>query len=254
MEGSKHIVEVRLQSRSKSLSRIAANMPSKNRASRSNVRHCVPLFLNTRLFSSNFRRGVVRTDKTYVDLEDLLCIMFAPEQAKRLLTLWKNKCSAGDLKRLIHSKVPVFADRVRPTDISLVKWIRCDDETSRPGRSRIACSSIGMCTILSLIKNSRQNHELESAIHYFHSISLSGCSLDVMFNDNSAVETQNLPETLLKLTRLPYKPLVNWELCSESLNSCQLTECTRTTDAMHGVDDAQSALSINSTQIAFFIE
>lgn len=198
----------------------------------------------------------MRTDKRYVDLEDLLCIMFAPEQAKRLLTLWKNKCSAGDLKRLIRSKASVFADRVRPTDISLVKWIRCDDQTSRPGRSRIACSSIGMCVILSLIKNSRQNHELESAIHYFHSMSLSGCSLDVIFNDNSAVETHNLPEALLKLTSLPYKPLVNWELCSESLNSCQLTECTRMTDGMHGMngmdgmDDAHSTLSMNSTQIA----
>jgi len=218
-------------------------MPRKNRASRSNIKHCVPLFLNTRLFSSNFRRGVVRTDKTYVDLEDLLCVMFAPEQAKRLLTLWKNKCGAGDLKRMIRSKSPVFADRVLPVDISLVKWIRSDDQASRPGRSRIACSSIGICTILSLIKNSRQNPELESAIHYFNSASLSGYSLDVIFDDNSALETESLPETLLKLTRLPYKPLLNWELCSESLHSAQLAESTR-------MDDTLSTLSMNSTQIS----
>ena len=65
------------------------------RKSRSNVRHAIPRILNARLFSDNFRSNLVRTDGTYIDLEDLFNLLFSAEYAKRLLSTWRCKCNGG---------------------------------------------------------------------------------------------------------------------------------------------------------------
>ena len=224
-------------------------MPAKIRKSRSNVRHSIPLALNSRLFCYNFRRTVVRTDKTYIDVEDLLNLIFAPEQARKQLTAWKHQCSAGKLKKAIKEHASVFSDRVKPSDISTLKWIHSEDTAPRPGRSRVVCTATGACVILSLLSSSRDRDDIDSAIHYFSSISLNNYLLDVIFED-SVHRQGTLSKQLRGMAQLPMKPLINWELSDGVL---QQTACTSSMEVGMGCedDDAASLSSLTSTQVSF---
>lgn len=224
------------------------------------MRHSIPLALNARLFCCNFRRTVVRTDKKYVDVEDLLNLLFAPEQARKQLTAWKHQCSAGKLKKAIKQHANVFSDRVKPSDISTLKWIHSEDTSPRLGRSRVVCTATGACVILSLLTTSRDREDIDSAIRYFSSISLNNYLLDVVFDDLAQRE-RTLSKQLRTMTQLPMKPLINWELSDDVL---QQTACTGVgigegVEGVEGVERVEGvkgyedddAASLTSTQVSF---
>lgn len=180
------------------------------RPSRSTVRHAVPLILNARLFTMDLMTSIVRTDGIYVDLEDLLNCIFAPEQAKRLMSMWRGKTTGSELKHLIFKKGGKFSNQATPVDISLVKWLRPSEEnTVRNGRGRIACTPMGICTVLNLVRSTRRIPTLESTLDYFERLVLDGANVHVVSSANS--RDSDLDSSMRSLLSIPPKPLIDWD-------------------------------------------
>ena len=221
------------------------------RKSRSIVRHAIPRILNARLFSGNFRSSLVRTDGTYIDLEDLFNLIFSPETAKRLLSTWRCKCSGGKLKTLISEKGGEFGSRMKPTDIVHLKWLDPEFLSPRAGRSRVVSSSVGMCVILNVIRTSRKNEELDSALDYFETLVRSNDSLDMLHYTTSSIQQSKVDSSVRALMALPHTPVFNWLLCENVLGSGQRLQAD---DASSMISDSMCSTQISSADTVTVLE
>lgn len=212
------------------------------RKSRSVIRHAIPRLLNARLFSGNFRNSLVRTDGVYVDLEDFFNLIFSHETAKRLLSSWRCKCSGSKLKTLILEKGGEFGRRIQPSDIVHLKWLDPEFLSARSGRSRVVSSSIGICVILSVIRTSRKNEELDNALNYFQTRVQLNENIDMMLY-TSSIQQSKLDSSVRALMTLPHSPVFNWLLCENVLGS---GERLQTDDASSMISDSMCSTQISA--------
>lgn len=158
----------------------------------------------------------MRTDGGYIDLEDLLSVIYANEHARKLLCAWKKSCTGQQLRELIATKGGEFGPRMYPLDIVTLKWMNPSPPYSSTGRPRVACTTIGACVVLTLVRSSRNNPNLEMAIAYFHELARRNKQIDVMHAGlQPVVYEAGLPLEIRELLSMPHKPLLDFDSDSE---------------------------------------
>lgn len=188
------------------------------RATRSNVKHSISHVLNSH------RIGVptplfVRTDSVFVDVEDVLRLIWSPSNSTKKLTEWKQSChSAHRLKEMILEKGGPLAQKVTPYDIVRRKWISPLASSVSTSQGRICASAVGMCVILSILRTSRRIQTLELTYSYFENVANGHQSIDLLYEEYSA-ERSGIPTDMRSLLDLPDKPFTNWDLTHDSVCS-----------------------------------
>lgn len=201
------------------------------RASRSNIKHSISHVLNSH------RIGVptplfVRTDSVFVDVQDVLKLIWSPSNSAAKLTEWKQSChSAHHLKEMILEKGGPFAQKVTPYDIVRRKWISPMASSVSTSQGRLCASAVGMCVILSILRTSRRIQSLESTYSYFENVANGNQSIDLLYEEYSA-ERSGIPTDMRSLLDLPDKPFTNWDLSHDSVCS---------DNRVHQSDDACSS-------------
>jgi hypothetical protein len=188
------------------------------RATRSNVKHSISHVLNSHRIAVPTPL-FVRTDSVFVDVQDVLKLIWSPSMSIMKLTKWKQSChSAHHLKEMILEKGGPFAQRVTPYDIVRRKWISPMASSVSTSQGRLCASAVGMCVILSILRTSRRIQALESTYSYFENVANGHHSIDLLYEEYSAKQFE-IPMHMRSLLDLPDKPFTNWDLSHDSVCS-----------------------------------